>query len=768
MKKINFFLSLLLIPAFATSASAKQPNESVLIRCDGSCSKAVRAVKKAGGDVKHRYQYANAIAASIPSESHGTISRSAGVGEITKDFLVDAPKAVEEFKLEGADAATPSGSGLAALAGRGEDLPKDYLFNVPMMGAEFMFGMDYLGDGAITAVIDSGTSQHPAFSRDGCAFENPTVMGGETYIGGADPAEPSATSYFNGDHGTWVGTTIAANIAYYFSNDGSLAPAMHRYAPESIFLINEDVSLVPMLGVAPCSHIYALKTFSAAGGGAPSSDIIAAMERAITLKMNFDAGKPSVPVSGTGAPEDPFVYDSLNIEVVNMSLGGTTMFAAYDIDDLLTEVMNSVGITLTNSAGNEGHAAMTGGSAGTGRGSLTAAAASSAAHERILRDLQYGTGVGGLYRPSDHTQTASFSSRGPSADGRISTDATANGHAVLAGYADGSCCGLVSGTSFSAPQIAGAAALLHQAFPDASGEQVRNALVYGADPDLLGDNSGSIDQGHGFIDIPAAYAMLDAGKVPSGLPAGAESATVKGNIASLGFKAVSVGARGYSTSFNNLMPGQVGHLFLDSKKNTDAFEVCFNATPELDPADQNAFFGDDLFVLVQDALTSDEDVLGTYFMTQGCVSIPNPQTGIVRVGIMGDWTNAGRISTDVFVTEVRSSRMPKLFGGKVAQGGSEFFEVSIPEETSEVTFELSWNNNWGAYPTDDLDLILFHPLVGPVFDAATLASPERAVLTDPIAGPWEVYVDGFTVWGVHGGGGSKYQLHAWDQDGNSL
>jgi hypothetical protein len=252
-----------------------------------------------------------------------------------------------------------------------------------------MLGAGFAGDGAITAIIDSGTSHHFTLQRSGCASLEPTVMGGEVYIGGADPAEPSATSFLNGDHGTWGGTTIAANavigLPSFYTN------IIKDHAPGSVWDWG-GTDVIPMIGAAPCSNIYALKVFSAFGGGAPSSDVLAAMERAITLKSNFDAGMPSAPVSGDGSPDNPFVYDSLDIGVVNMGLGGGTLYAGMDLSDQLTLVMLDHDITIVNSAGNEGHAAMTGGSAGTGRGTLTAAAASSSAHERILRDIQYRTG----------------------------------------------------------------------------------------------------------------------------------------------------------------------------------------------------------------------------------------------------------------------------------------------------------------------------------------------------------------------------------------
>ena len=85
-----------------------------------------------------------------------------------------------------------------------------------------------------------------------------------------------------------------------------------------------------MVGTAPAAKIYALKVFPSQGGGAPESRIIAAMDRAITLRRNFNNGVTSVPVVGTGTENDPFKYDSLNIKVVNMSLGGPTLFAGGD------------------------------------------------------------------------------------------------------------------------------------------------------------------------------------------------------------------------------------------------------------------------------------------------------------------------------------------------------------------------------------------------------------------------------------------------------
>lgn len=741
--------------------------ESVLIRCDGGCSKAIKAVNKAGGTITYQYRNIDAIAASLPAGSRSDVSRANGVAVITKDRLVKQPQATREFKLD--ESYSVSGAALPALAAIGEEQPNDYLTSIGSVGALDMFGLGHTGDGVVTAVIDSGTYvDHFVLNRAGCdmpgAFPK-TVIGGETYIGTAAPTEPAATSPANGNHGTWVGTTIAANVGIVFASP-VLATIIDGYLPGSVI----GGTTVPMVGVAPCSHIYALKVFKAAGGGAPTSDILAAMDRAITMRQNYVNGDPVVPVSGDGSPEDPFVYDSLNVGVINMSLGGGTGYAGNDLDDLLTEVALANDIVIVNSAGNEGHAAMTGGSAGTGRGTITSAAASIAGNERVVRDLQYGLGAGGLYRASNDIQVAGFSSRGPTADGRISTNATAPGDWIFVAGASGACCSFVSGTSFSAPYIAGAAALLRDAMPGASALHVRNALIETANPSVIGSEAAPIDQGDGYIDISAAYAALIGGSVGSDIDVGIESASVAGNIDDLGFSPVEFTDGVWEGSFTDLEPGEVAHIFIDSKPNTDQLIIDFtNITPELPPAAQNLFFGDDIFVLVQDAKTSDEaPVGGGFFNSDSQVVVDNPQTGLVRIGLMGDWTNAGKVSADVKVTEVRGGQIPKLASGKVPQGGGQLVEVVVPAGLTEVTFELSWNNHWGRYPTDDLDLIIIDPALNLNFDGATFNSPERATIDAPVPGTYSVIVDGFTVYGVHGGPFSKYQLTVTDQDGNSL
>ena len=759
-------VAVMLVGLAPSPAMQAAETERVIIQCEGPCGPVVAAIEAMGGEITYRYANVDALAATILKTRRPQLLALGGIKGIRQDLLITLPNPKVTEVLPVPDAQMITGAALDALVA---ELPDNYSFNNGLTGAGALHRAGETGDGVIVAVIDSGVVNLPGHALTG------KVIGGENFVPG--PSEPSATSSRNGSHGSWVGSMIAADAAFLFSDAGRLGPSLQFHAPRSIIPCDGRVcpfglNIVPMVGTAPDADLYALKVFSAFGGGAPFSRVTAAMDRAITLRRNFNNGMPSVPFAGSGSEEDPFVFDSLNIEVVNMSLSGPTLFAANEVDELLTLEMLDVGITIVNSAGNNGHAAMTGGGAGTGRGTLTTAAASSVAHERILRDLESGLGVGILFRPANHHQTATFSSRGPSADGRFSTDVTANGFASFV-HGVGPCCSIVSGTSFSSPTVAGAAALLRGAVPSASAVEVRNALVATANPAVLGDNSGPIDQGAGFIDVPAALALLQSGGIDTNLPRGPEGAKVRGNIAHLGLQIVEVDKSGrFSTSVENLMPGQVAHFFVVSHKDTDRLTVTLqNITPELPPARQNSFFGDDIFLQIVDAQTSFEVPFfrdPIFLFSDTTIDLDKPQTGLVRLAVMGDWTNAGRISTDLVIEEVRTRRGPKTAKGKVEQDGVDELRVRVPAGTTQILFDLSWTNNWGAYPVDDIDLILFDPSDNPNFAGATLDSPERVVINDPAPGLWTIWVTGFTVQAIHGGEESKWELRARDQDGKTL
>ena len=795
-------VALLLIPASSPLHGA-EGDDAYIVECTRPCAAIAATVAAAGGVVTQRYDNVDAIAVRVPRSGVSSLISVAGAASVRKDVEIAAPR--PEMAEAIGEAGAPQAFDATELTQLAISQPDNYNFNLGFTNVAPLHAAGQLGQNVVVAVIDSGSANVttlPALAG--------SVIGGETFVPAAiDPL--SATHRENGSHGTMTAEMVAAHGAFLFFNTSPLVGALNRYAPGSAVPCNTVpgncglppataaiASRVPMTGTAPAAKIYAMKVFQATGGGAPESRIIAAMDKAITLRRNYNTTGANTVASGTGTETDPFVYSSLKIDVVNMSLGGPTLFAGRDLQDQLTLAMLEVGITIVTSAGNAGFAAMTGGSPGTGFGSLTVAAASTSVHERVLRDLQFGPGAGAIYRPSNHHQTAYFSSRGPTADGRNDPDISANGayswvQAYLAltatgglidcrqpGALAGSCVPrlvFVNGTSFSSPTVAGAAAVLRGSQPTKSATEIRNALQFSANPDVLGDDSTRIDQGNGVLDVAEADVWLAAGVWP-GVPDikkprrdGADSLGSGGSSVLRNVEQSWVGQiaqfrrNSYTTWVKNLKPGEVAQIFVPSDFLTSTLTVTVeDVTPQLPLSQQNQFFlcgptgatfvcGDDVFLRIVDAPTSFAVLRGSAFVNAQepfTTTIQNPQTGLVRVALQGDWTNGGEVSAFVTITRERESDGPPTSTAVIEQDETDLVEVDVPAGTQQAVFELSWLQNWARYPTNDLDLVLISPAGTVIQSGATLNSPERVTINNPAAGRWTAAIIGFTVHGNRG------------------
>ncbi|MET9272950.1 S8 family peptidase [Kribbella sp. NPDC003557] len=181
-------------------------------------------------------------------------------------------------------------------------------------------------------------------------------------------------------------------------------------------------------------------------------------------------------------------------KVVNLSLGGTDSPEIDPVEQAVNKLSAERGMLFVVAAGNDGPDA----------GSLDSPASAEAA-----------MAVGAVER-SD--QMADFSSRGPSADdGTIKPDVTAPGVGIVAAKAAASTIGepvgtsylRLSGTSMATPHVSGAAALLLQAHPGWTGQQLK-AVLMGSAHEVPGVPMTA--QGAGRIDIAAA---LKSPVVPS-------------------------------------------------------------------------------------------------------------------------------------------------------------------------------------------------------------------------------------------------------------
>ena len=217
----------------------------------------------------------------------------------------------------------------------------------------------------------------------------------------------------------------------------------------------------PVLG----SHSHGENTFSVVGGFSDGNLIGPAYGASFVLARTEDA-TPETPIEEDNWVRAIIWADSIGIDVASTSLGYNDFdppWPDYLWQDLngTTSIMTraadravALGIVVVNSAGNGGTISLpanTLGAPADGFNVLAAGAVTSS-----------GT-------------RSSFSSVGPSADGRIKPDIMALGSSVWAASGTSSYGG-VSGTSFSCPLSAGVAALVVGANPGVTSLQVNEAM----------------------------------------------------------------------------------------------------------------------------------------------------------------------------------------------------------------------------------------------------------------------------------------------------
>jgi subtilisin family serine protease len=204
-------------------------------------------------------------------------------------------------------------------------------------------------------------------------------------------------------------------------------------------------------------------------------------------------GKTEVGSSETPIEEDYWAAgiewaESLGAEVVSSSLGYTDWYTFKDMDGktaVTTKAANravSLGVVVVNAAGNERRNAW--------------------AHIIAPAD---GFGVIAVGAVDAAGKIASFSSPGPTYDGRIKPEVCAFGVSnwVAAKATDGGDTYVTdSGTSYATPLVAGVVALLLEAHRDWTPAQVRDALMKTANNSAAPNN----DYGWGTIDAAAAAA----------------------------------------------------------------------------------------------------------------------------------------------------------------------------------------------------------------------------------------------------------------------
>ncbi len=210
-------------------------------------------------------------------------------------------------------------------------------------------------------------------------------------------------------------------------------------------------------GVAPAASLYVAKVLDAFGSGSMSG-VMAGIEWAVEQ----------------------------GVQVINLSLGGEGSGDGTDaLSTLCDQVVRQLGIVVCTAAGNNGPEPSTIGSPGCARWVIT---------------------VGAV---DDADKTTTFSSRGPTSDGRVKPDLAFPGAGIVSAQAGGTWLGSpvapgyiqMSGTSMSTPHATGTVALLLQARPGLKPDEAKRALLATA---VALDESPN-DHGSGLGDVFAAY-----------------------------------------------------------------------------------------------------------------------------------------------------------------------------------------------------------------------------------------------------------------------
>jgi len=130
--------------------------------------------------------------------------------------------------------------------------------------------------------------------------------------------------------------------------------------------------------------------------------------------------------------------------------------------------------------------------------------------------------VGASSKYAQSEEIASFSSKGPTADGRIKPEILAPGLGIISTRAEGADMGYkytpyytsASGTSMATPHIAGVAALLKQANTDLTPDELKTYIMNGAE-----DFKESVfAQGAGLVNASKSYDLLDNPKILASPP----------------------------------------------------------------------------------------------------------------------------------------------------------------------------------------------------------------------------------------------------------
>lgn len=731
--------SLFSIPASAAPSFASGGNNrlDVLIQSTSPTDPLVDFIQSRGGTINYQYENVDVVAATVPAETLPEILAFPGVDQIEKDGLV-TPVQLGGFSKDPTEPAAVEVESLAGLTFEAADLnalPDGY-DNFLLTGALDVWEETGFGEGTLVAVVDTGTTPNVCLAH--------AVIGAPGFPDGYNATTDGvpATSPLNHYHGTHVAGVIASDCAITVAPGSPIYQAVNAYLPWG--------TTIPIVGQAPSAQIYPVKVFETSGAGSPTSVILDGLDHVLTLKNN----------------------GILDIDIVNMSLGGGTVWEGHDAYQVFVDALTSSNILVVSAGSNDGPAPNTVGSPagsfnGISVGALDYAISSRILYEYIGLTNFLGAGQGLVMRPTGETRVANFSSRGPLSDGRAAPDISALG---MWNFHAGPQNELrwASGTSFASPTVAGGAALLNAYWEsmgsDTNPSVLRSVLLAGANPNIVGPAWQDVnEQGYGALDVMASLELL---KIRPNIKLNAlRSKALKPNI--LGnprhnnievyeSDTITLGAsENYDLYFqiNKFTSSVTIEVFDVSAPDNSDYAFWPNALEfHLKSAIRTAvespiagywypyFFGDSFTIQVNDGSWTVDGVEEFY---------QPMQPGLMRFSLIGDYSNESPVSFRVRITRenFRTPLKKPVSKGTINMDETFLVPFEIPEGTNRATLDLVWHRDWTMFPTSDLDVLVFDPGFSTVLvDGATFNSPERVVLEEPAAGTWFALVMGFEIY----------------------
>ncbi len=503
----------------------------------------------------------NAISATVPSNSVIRLAQRADVESIWLDQNVTLPK-------------PPEKSNITALYPQYFTQPDygDYAIN-----ATDMWNLGYKGDGIKIAILDTGIDRtHPMLDDldDNPATNDPKVIaeacftfenkvtdgnGHGTHVAGIAAGTPQKVPVFNGSYAWYsnAGNNLDSILEYTFdltgvssatlnfstwyftepwcdcyvevSTDGVTWDVLDVYNgySGSNSMVNMSYNLTPYAGNTVIVRFEYVTDFSVVYPGWYVDDISVPE---IGFYDDVESGGFASSVSGWSVVEQPVISGVapkallMNGKVLTDEGWGLT---SWIIGGIEWAVYNHADIISMSLGGWQGD--------GSGKDPLSMAVenARNAGKVVVVAAGNAGSGEATISSPavskgaiavaaSDRYDAVTWwSSRGPAGDGRVGVDVAAPGDGIIsavptggAWYSNPSGYAVMSGTSMACPHVAGAAALLLQAFPGISPDLIERALKNSAKqiPALdFGSNIPVLADGAGRINVTAAYEALKGG-----------------------------------------------------------------------------------------------------------------------------------------------------------------------------------------------------------------------------------------------------------------